>query len=89
MPFDGADTGVQVSQVNARGELPDDARLVVVVEEVVQGHRRQQLRAVGLAEARPGRGSGHGRIVGSRQGVVGTHAAAVGKLRPTGTPTQG
>ena len=89
MPFDGADAGVQVGQVDALDETPDDARLVVVGEQVVQRHRWEQLLTVSQTQTRTGSRSRCPTVAACRKVVVGTHAAVVGKPDPTVTPMEG
>jgi len=56
--FDGADPGVEQGQVELRDEVPDDAGLMVGLEEVLQGHGGEELLAIDRAEARLGTRSG-------------------------------
>lgn len=87
MPFDGAAAGVPVGPVDARDETPDEARLVVVAEQVVQRQGWQQLLAVGQTQT--GSRSGRRAVAARRPVVVATHTAVVGKPYPTVTPIEG
>jgi hypothetical protein len=87
MPGNGADAGVQVGQVEALDETPDDTRLVVVGEQVVPRHRWEQLLAVRPTQT--GSRSGCRAAASRRKVVVSIHAAVVGKPDPTVTPREG
>ena len=54
--LDGADVVVKRGEVNPLGEFPDEARLVILVQEVLQGHGREELLAIAAAQARLGFG---------------------------------
>src|SRR5262249_6761011 len=51
VPFDGADAVVQGGEVQAPDEVPDEACLVVGVQEILQGQGGEDLLAISAAQA--------------------------------------
>ena len=56
--FAGADRLVQGLEVQPRAEVPDESGLMIGVEQVLQGHGRDDLLTVRLTQAR-GRSVAH------------------------------